>query len=323
MSNFNIGDIATLTMTFSDTVTGVPTDPTTVSVVIWAPDGTSVTYTYAAGEVDQVSTGVYTFDLPLLQSGVYAFRWIGAGVLEAVEEGEVTVQQTVLAGTRPNRLDLCTIDQVKEYLQIALDNSTYDLLLSRLVTAVSTYWLRRTGHTNADGSVPAKSTFVEQVAFDEWYDGNGNDRLFLRQTPIASVQLLEVNGKHVDPSPGFKVPGYLIDRNGKCLVLRGGSRPMHGYGIGSNYLWGVGSVGAFFNGTQNVHVQYTAGFASTPYDVVEAAVELVALIFSRRKWVGLDQNAVPDVLGTMIYSKWELPPSVATVLNYYSRVPMA
>jgi hypothetical protein len=59
---------------------GVLIDPTTVTLVIQQPDGTTVTYTYALAQITRVSTGVYRKSLfEFTQVGRYDINWITTG----------------------------------------------------------------------------------------------------------------------------------------------------------------------------------------------------------------------------------------------------
>lgn len=201
-----------------------------------------------------------------------------------------------------------------------------DNLIGRLITAASVYFLRKTGFTNPDGSLPTNSIFNTQIAFNEWYDGNGNDRLFLRNRPIVSVSSLQVNGIAVPASTGYTVPGYVIDQNGRSLAMRSGS----GWGLGS---WPIGS-GAYYQrnfgpiyyfapGTQNINVQYTAGFASVPQDVNDAIIQMVGYTFKSKGWIGQQSVTQADNVGTIQYAKWYVPPMVDDVINLYRRTAIA
>jgi hypothetical protein len=69
-----------------------------------------------------------------------------------------------------------------------------DLTIAQIITATSLQILRITGRGPANGSVPTQSPFVIPVAYDEWYDGNGNNRQFVRNWPVTAVTGIFVNG---------------------------------------------------------------------------------------------------------------------------------
>jgi hypothetical protein len=78
------------------TVAGVPTDPTTVTLVVKEPDGTLTTYTYPA-TLSKESTGRFYTDITLDAAGLWSYRLTGTGAVVAVEEGQLHARQRVAA----------------------------------------------------------------------------------------------------------------------------------------------------------------------------------------------------------------------------------
>ncbi len=99
---YDIGDQPRITVRFA--VNGVGTNPTAVTLTIWAPDDSSTTPSPTSD-----GDGVYHYDLVLTQSGQYRFKWVGTGAVEATEEnapGQILVRSTGLVlqpptGTMP------------------------------------------------------------------------------------------------------------------------------------------------------------------------------------------------------------------------------
>lgn len=98
-------ELATLTNAF--TVSGTPTDPTAVSLVITDPVAASTTYTYAASQIVKTGTGVYTKDIPCTMAGTWAYEWIGTVLASDVAAGTWEVQEASLGKL------YCTIDALK------------------------------------------------------------------------------------------------------------------------------------------------------------------------------------------------------------------
>lgn len=96
--SFDIGDVAHLAINFADS-DGVPTNPTTVTLTIQAPDNTNLTPTPTND-----SAGAWHYDLPLAQSGIYRFKWTGTGTIAAVEEGEIPVRASILVAQPPGTI---------------------------------------------------------------------------------------------------------------------------------------------------------------------------------------------------------------------------
>jgi hypothetical protein len=110
-------ELATLTNTFA--VSGVATDPTTVTLVVTTPTGTATTYTYALAEITRTGAGVYTRDVACTEVGVWQYTWSGTGTASDIESGTWTVSSTAL-----QRL-YCTPAELKARLGIsdALDDA--------------------------------------------------------------------------------------------------------------------------------------------------------------------------------------------------------
>jgi hypothetical protein len=94
---YQSGTAVTITETFR--VLNVPTDPTTVTYVVQAPDGTETTYVFGVdAEVTNPSPGVYVLDLPILTDpGVYYYSVAGTGAVEATGGGDFTILQSTIA----------------------------------------------------------------------------------------------------------------------------------------------------------------------------------------------------------------------------------
>lgn len=87
---YDLNDSTVPTCTF--TVNDTPTDPTTISLFVREPDGTTNTYTYAAAQITKDSTGVFSKSISLAKRGIWYFKYTGTGACEAVAEGTVTVR---------------------------------------------------------------------------------------------------------------------------------------------------------------------------------------------------------------------------------------
>jgi hypothetical protein len=163
-------------------------------------------------------------------------------------------------------IDLTTIANVREWMPIsgsppvpatlAIQNS----VLQAAITSLSLDFLRRTGRGPATGVIPTQSPFVQLCSYTETYNGSGSATQFLRNWPIASVQSVTINGIVVPASTGYNVPGYAINNNASAIILYGGG----GFGVFRPFSFGRGWNGGFPNGTQNIVVQYMAGFAEVP-----------------------------------------------------------
>lgn len=89
---YDKGDLVRISGTFK--VGDVPTNPSTVTLKIKKPDNTVLTYVYGTDALlIQESTGNYYFDLSLTAYGLWYYRWIGTGMVEAEEEAAFVVNK--------------------------------------------------------------------------------------------------------------------------------------------------------------------------------------------------------------------------------------
>jgi hypothetical protein len=181
--------------------------------------------------------------------------------------------------------DLTTLADVKAWLQTGQTAfpDTDDVLLARLITAASQFvqtWLNR------------------QIAPCDWQevrDGTGGQRLAFANVPVTAVLSLSIDGLAIPPSPadgGFGA-GYVFSPTE--LALRG-------------YV--------FTRRAQNVIVTYTAGYAVTPPDIAQAAIELVCQRYQERTHIG----EVSRALGgseTVSYSQLDMSDDVKLLLSQY------
>lgn len=81
MEEYDIGDTKTLTVNFK--VGSTLTDPTTVALSVTDPSGNTDTYTYAGGAITRSSTGVFTKDITVDESGEWIATYTGTGACAA------------------------------------------------------------------------------------------------------------------------------------------------------------------------------------------------------------------------------------------------
>ena len=181
--------------------------------------------------------------------------------------------------------DLTTLADVKSWLQTGQSTfpATDDALLTRLITAASQFiqsWLNR------------------QIASGDWQeirDGTGGQRLAFANIPVSAVLSLSIDGLDIPPAPGDG--GF-----GAGYVFTPTELALRGY--------------AFTRRAQNVFVTYTAGFAATPPDIAQAAIELVCQRYRERTRIG----EVSRALGgseTVTFSQQDMSADVKLLLSQY------
>lgn len=86
---YEIGDGVRLACTFTNATNGALVDPTTVTLSLRLPDGTTPTATPT-----KESTGKYYFDYTTAQPGVHWYRWAGVGSFASASEGAFAVSRS-------------------------------------------------------------------------------------------------------------------------------------------------------------------------------------------------------------------------------------
>ena len=87
---YDVGDGVRTTSLFK--VSGVLTDPTTVTIKIKSPDGTITTKTWAGGDIVRTSLGVFTHTFTVTAAGSWWYRWEGAGAVIGAAERRLQVR---------------------------------------------------------------------------------------------------------------------------------------------------------------------------------------------------------------------------------------
>ena len=116
-------DLALLTQTFI--VSGVDTDPSTVSCVITDPTGVSTTHTDAGAapaDITQVSTGVYQLEVGCTITGLWGYVWVGTGNASDIQAGTFTVNPAATI----NQF-YTSVEEVKDRLNITDTVSDFQL----------------------------------------------------------------------------------------------------------------------------------------------------------------------------------------------------
>lgn len=168
-----------------------------------------------------------------------------------------------------------------------------DPLLSRLITAASTAiqsWLNRT---------------IASAEYTEYRDGQNMPQMMLQNYPVTAVQSLTVQGLAIQPRPPYgpdvtsaNFGGYVFDAN---RIMLSGYR--------------------FPRGFQNVVVQYTAGYATTPTDVEQACIDIIGDWFKYRERIGLSSMGIEgQSVSFDRFLHGQMPSRAQMILNQYKRV---
>jgi len=182
--------------------------------------------------------------------------------------------------------DLTTLADVKAWLQTGQSAfpASDDTLLTRLVTASSQYiqaWLNRQ---------------IASADYVETRDGTGGRRLQFACFPVTAVLSLTIDGQVVPAATSSSASGYSFSSTQLSVC---------GY--------------RFNRGAQNVVVSYTAGFSTTPPEVAQACVELVALRYRERTRIGEVSRSLGGA-ETVAYAQKDMSDAIKTLLQRYRLV---
>jgi hypothetical protein len=182
--------------------------------------------------------------------------------------------------------DLTTLADVKAWLQTgqAAFPATDDALLTRLMTAASQYiqtWLNRP---------------IALTDYLETRDGTGGHRLQFACFPVTAVSTLTIDDQSVPAAPATTAAGYSFSTT--QLSVRG-------------YR--------FNRGAQNITFAYTAGYSTTPSEVAQACIELVALRYRERTRIGEVSRSLGGA-ETVAYAQKDMSDAIKTLLQRYRLV---
>ncbi len=198
--------------------------------------------------------------------------------------------------------DLTTVDNVKIYLGANTGNED-DSLFGRLITFASDDFRRR---TDRDIRFPDTTSYTDTVT------GDGSQVLYLKQYPVKEITSVTVDSTVIPERTSLTATGWMLDKSKGRLDLTG-------YTFSG---WGRFDCGPFPFGfaatvSNNVVVVYKAGYATLPYDVEQAVIEMVGMKFRERKNIGLQSQTLGGQ--SVAYLPSILPRSVQDVIDFYSR----
>ena len=205
-------------------------------------------------------------------------------------------------------IDFVALTDVKAYLQGTGESGTSDdAIIANHITGLSAFILREMGRGQPDDSTPTENPFLTPVTYTEVKDGNGHNKMFLRNSPILTVSSLIIGITQIPLSPGFGFAGYGVAGNAKYIFLRGGRG-------GVQQCWGNN---VFEKGTQNVQVIYSAGYTACPPDLFDVMIRSIALNYKRKNWLGMKSKSMANGAGTVSYAAWEFSPYDRSVIDHY------
>lgn len=182
---------------------------------------------------------------------------------------------------------LCTAAEIKTYLNLAADDTTWDNLFAALIPAFDKF---------ADNY--CKRT-LSQASHTEYFSGPARV-LFLNNPPIASDPAVQI---WADSSRDF-ASADLVDTDDYFVDTENGI---------------IHFDSERSSGNKNIKVTYTGGYADAdvPDDLKQAAIEAVAKKYqeSRDGNIGMVSRTLPD--GSVSFRPMELVPQIRMILDLY------
>jgi hypothetical protein len=171
-----------------------------------------------------------------------------------------------------NPIDLTWLSQVKAFCEVggsAGPSSTTkdDAIIAAQITAFSQWVL----------TYCSRETLNSVQSFTEVYDGNGSDRIFLRNSPIQSITSVQVGALSLPLSSSFLNGGVFIEQSKRSIGIR---RPAAGSSSLSTY-YPPGGNQYFAKGLGNIQVVYTAGYPpqTQTQELETIAAQTVPLVY--------------------------------------------
>lgn len=183
---------------------------------------------------------------------------------------------------------LCSVDEVKNFYHMTDSGevpsvSNIDELIETLIN----------GLTDSFEMYCAVKSF-KSAAYVEYYDGNGNEFLFLNNLNITAItSLYDDTDWSWDSDDLIDSDDYRIVDN-KYIVLK------------DSY---------FTKGSQNIKASYTAGYSVIPYDLRQSCIEEVTRKLKHRKEIDLLSKTLTD--GSVQFIEMGLMKQTKEVLNKY------
>ncbi|MFI5266775.1 MAG: hypothetical protein ACHQ7M_05285 [Chloroflexota bacterium] len=186
---------------------------------------------------------------------------------------------------------LCLLADVQAYTGDATAGtaSVYTALIPKVSAAIESYCARTFG----------------QTSYTETRNGNGAERIIVKNRPLTAVASVTINTLPVPAAPDAASFGFVFDDD--SIYIRQGQRlsppPAGAQG---------GFPVCFERGIQNVVLVYTGGFSAVPADINQAACEWIAYKTAKRtrldkksetlaqQTVGFDLSGMPDMVKMLV-----------------------
>jgi hypothetical protein len=90
-NRYEIGNVVTVDVEFTDADTGDFVDPTTVTASVKDPLGVTTNYTVTPGQIVRDDLGKFSLDLEPNSRGIWTYKFIGTGANQGAKEGAFSI----------------------------------------------------------------------------------------------------------------------------------------------------------------------------------------------------------------------------------------
>lgn len=179
--------------------------------------------------------------------------------------------------------DLCTVDQLKQYIVLGRSAQSDTPLLGTMITACSAAIEKYLGRT------------ILADTYTEVRDGTGTGTMVLSNYPILSVASVAIG-----TPPATRI-ALTADTD---------------FIVGRNAIRALGS--AWPRGVANVAIVYSAGYATVPADLADACAKWTALRYRQLERIGQSSKTLAGE--TVTFDTSAMPADVKLTLDAYKRV---
>lgn len=196
-------------------------------------------------------------------------------------------------GSSTSHYALATLAEAKTYANIR--NTTDDAtILPVLLDSV---------HRAIFAELGGRFVIATGVPFDQVYDGRGRDELFLDQSPVISVSLVEEgwllgNGTW-QTARSIASTEYQVDAQAGSIVRTAFN------------VWPLGKL--------NLRVTYLAGHTLVPPDLKEAVGTWLGIKYRRALDARQDKTSATSDASAETFTRDDAPPAVLRILERYKR----
>lgn len=178
---------------------------------------------------------------------------------------------------------LCSLDEVKNYMNIKGSDSIMDDVLENLCVRV----------TEAFEKYCGVKQFKSQT-YTEYYDGNGCRELFINNLPLTSItSIAEDSDWDFTSDSTIGSDEYAIVD--ECRIA-----------MKTDY---------FTHGIRNFKIIYTAGYSTIPNDLKQAAIMEVVRLYKLKDNIDVSQKSGPD--GSVTKLQQGFLPDTTNILKRY------